>query len=72
MAKTKAAEKKAPAKDAGGELGNKDYARELRKLHIELVKLQEWVKHKGLKVCVVFEGRDGAARAAPSRRSPSA
>ncbi len=43
-------------------LSNKDYARELKKLHVELVKLQEWVKHKGLKVCVVFEGRDGAGK----------
>jgi len=44
------------------ELSGKDYARELKKLHVELVKLQEWVKHKGLKVCVVFEGRDGAGK----------
>jgi polyphosphate kinase 2 len=29
---------------------------------VELVKLQEWVKHKGLKVCIVFEGRDGAGK----------
>jgi polyphosphate kinase 2 len=43
-------------------LSNKDYAREMKKLHIELVKLQEWVKHKGLKVCIVFEGRDGAGK----------
>ncbi len=41
---------------------NKDYEKDLRKLHVELVKLQEWVKHKGLKVCVVFEGRDGAGK----------
>src|SRR5262245_2364720 len=41
---------------------NKDYERELSKLHVELVKLQGWVKHKGLKVCVVFEGRDGAGK----------
>ena len=34
----------------------------MKKLHVELVKLQEWVKHKGLKVCVVFEGRDGAGK----------
>jgi len=33
-----------------------------RKLHVELVKLQEWVKHKGLRVCIVFEGRDGAGK----------
>jgi polyphosphate kinase 2 len=44
------------------ELSNKDYEKELKKLHIELVKLQEWVKHKGLKVCIVFEGRDGAGK----------
>src|SRR5512136_3321389 len=34
----------------------------MRKLHVELVKLQEWVKYKGLKVCIVFEGRDGAGK----------
>jgi polyphosphate kinase len=44
------------------ELSGKEYARELKKLHIELVKLQEWVKHKGLRICVVFEGRDGAGK----------
>ena len=43
-------------------LKTKDYDWELAKLHVELVKLQEWVKHKGLKVCVVFEGRDGAGK----------
>jgi polyphosphate kinase len=43
-------------------LSGKDYARELEKLHVELVKLQEWVKRKGLKVCIVFEGRDGAGK----------
>ena len=39
-----------------------DYQRELRKLHEELVKLQRWVVAKGLKVCIVFEGRDGAGK----------
>src|SRR6476620_7337813 len=43
-------------------LKGQDYARELEKLHVELVKLQEWVRHKGLKVCIVFEGRDGAGK----------
>jgi polyphosphate kinase 2 len=43
-------------------LTGKDYAKRMEKLHVELVKLQEWVKHKGLKVCVVFEGRDGAGK----------
>lgn len=43
-------------------LGRKDYEKELARLHVELVKLQRWVVHKGLKVCVVFEGRDGAGK----------
>jgi polyphosphate kinase len=43
-------------------LSSKDYERELKKLHVELVKLQQWVQAKGLKVCVVFEGRDGAGK----------
>src|SRR5687768_7087190 len=41
---------------------NKAYERALYDLHVELVKLQEWVKHKGLKVCIIFEGRDGAGK----------
>jgi polyphosphate kinase 2 len=49
----------APVKE---KLTGKMYAKELAKLHVELVKLQEWVKFKGLKVCVVFEGRDGAGK----------
>lgn len=43
-------------------LSRKDYDQELRRLHVELVKLQQWVVHKGLKVCVIFEGRDGAGK----------
>jgi polyphosphate kinase 2 len=43
-------------------LKRKAYDAALEKLHVELVRLQEWVKHKGLKVCVVFEGRDGAGK----------
>jgi polyphosphate kinase len=43
-------------------LKGRDYDRELATLHVELVKLQLWVQHKGLKVCVVFEGRDGAGK----------
>lgn len=43
-------------------LKGKEYQRALKKLHVELVKLQEWIKHKGLKVCIVFEGRDGAGK----------
>lgn len=44
------------------ELGRKEYEKELERLHVELVKLQRWVVHKGLKVCIVFEGRDGAGK----------
>jgi polyphosphate kinase 2 len=43
-------------------LGRRAYDKELERLHVELVKLQEWVVHKGLRVCVVFEGRDGAGK----------
>jgi polyphosphate kinase 2 len=53
---------KEKASDEPVKLSNKDYSRELKKLHVELVNLQEWVKHAGLKICVVFEGRDGAGK----------
>ena len=43
-------------------LKGKDYAREMEALHVEMVKLQQWVVHKGLKVLIVFEGRDGAGK----------
>jgi polyphosphate kinase 2 len=46
----------------GEKLKRKDYDKQLKRLHVELVKLQQWVVHKGLKVCVVFEGRDGAGK----------
>ncbi|MEO5377871.1 MAG: polyphosphate kinase 2 [Magnetococcus sp. DMHC-6] len=45
-----------------------DYLKELAKLHIELVKLQEWVKVKGLKVVVLFEGRDAAGKGGVIKR----
>src|SRR5687767_884553 len=50
------------SKRSGDALSGKKYAKEIKKLHIELVKLQEWVRHEGLKVCIVFEGRDGAGK----------
>jgi polyphosphate kinase 2 len=43
-------------------LSRKEYEEELELLHIELVKLQLWAQHAGLKVCVVFEGRDTAGK----------
>ncbi|HMW31681.1 MAG TPA: polyphosphate kinase 2, partial [Plasticicumulans sp.] len=63
--KKKAAKKTAAATaldGAGGKLDKKTYERELRRLHVELVKLQRWVVHAGLKVVIVFEGRDTAGK----------
>ena len=64
----------APGKDEG-KLTGKKYDKELRKLQGELCQLQEWVKHKGLRVIIVFEGRDaagkgGTIRAITERVSP--
>ena len=47
---------------AEGKLKSKIYEKELRRLHVELVKLQEWAVHTGAKICVNFEGRDGAGK----------
>jgi polyphosphate kinase 2 len=64
--KGKAVSKKMAAKQEDSQpkerLKRKDYDQELERLHVELVKLQQWVVHKGLKVCIVFEGRDGAGK----------
>ena len=53
---------KRTAAPAEKKLKRKEYERELDRLHVELVKLQEWVLAKRLRVCVVFEGRDGAGK----------
>src|SRR5437899_456598 len=45
-----------------GKLTRKEYEKRLAKLHVELVEVQEWVKKKGVKICIVFEGRDGAGK----------
>ena len=45
-----------------GKLKESTYQHELNKLHVQLVKSQQWVVHKGLKVCIIFEGRDGAGK----------
>src|SRR5437588_1791751 len=47
---------------ANGKLKRNEYQQELARLHVEFVKLQQWVVHKGLKVCILFEGRDGAGK----------
>ena len=44
------------------------YEKELSKLQIELVKLQEWIKHEGLRVVVIFEGRDAAGKGGTIKR----
>jgi polyphosphate kinase 2 len=49
-------------------LKNKIYLRELARLQVELVKLQGWIKHKGLKVVVIFEGRDAAGKGGVIKR----
>src|SRR3954468_1673098 len=61
--------------DEGKKLKSKKYEKELRKLQSELCRLQEWVKHKGLRAIIVFEGRDaagkgGTIRALTERVSP--
>ncbi|MET0987086.1 MAG: polyphosphate kinase 2 [Steroidobacteraceae bacterium] len=53
---------KRPDESQSGPLKRKDYEKELERLHGELVKAQQWIVQKGLKVCVVFEGRDGAGK----------
>ena len=45
-----------------------DYGRELARLQVELVKLQEWIRHKGLKVVAIFEGRDAAGKGGAIKR----
>jgi polyphosphate kinase 2 len=52
----------AAADEKRGKMKNKEYEEHLKKLHAELVKLQLWVQHKGLKIVVVFEGRDTAGK----------
>src|SRR5207253_6028957 len=47
---------------ANGRLKRKQYEKELSRLQAELCKLQDWVKYKGLRVVVVFEGRDAAGK----------
>ncbi|MEE4143564.1 MAG: polyphosphate kinase 2 [Halieaceae bacterium] len=60
--KDKKRERNKEDESAPRKLSRKEYQKELERLHVELVKLQQWVVHKGLKVCIVFEGRDGAGK----------
>src|SRR6187431_3170613 len=54
--------------DSSTPMTNKDYEREMRRLHGELVALQEWVKTTGARVCIVFEGRDTAGKGGTIKR----
>lgn len=55
-------------KKKGRKLDKHIYETELAKMQVELVKLQEWIKHEGLKVVVVFEGRDAAGKGGSIKR----
>ena len=70
--KTKKAEKlQSDSKDRRTKkkkISNELYEKELARLQIELVKLQEWIKHKGLRVVVLFEGRDAAGKGGAIKR----
>jgi polyphosphate kinase 2 len=58
-----------PPKAGGGKkMKESDFEKELAKLHLELVRMQDWVKAKGLKVVVLFEGRDAAGKGGTIKR----
>jgi polyphosphate kinase 2 (PPK2 family) len=61
MGMAKIQEKKDPSAQSEP-LSYKEYRKALFHLHVELVKLQEWVVQTGSKICIVFEGRDGAGK----------
>src|ERR1700732_1390218 len=62
MTDTKNSDAKNDESGADGKLKRKEYEQELARLHVEFVKLQQWVVQKGFKVCILFEGRDGAGK----------
>ncbi len=53
---------------SNGKLSKKFYEKELNRMQIELVRLQEWIKFKGLRVVVIFEGRDAAGKGGTIKR----
>jgi len=62
------AEPAATQPEPGAKMKTRDYEREMRRLHGELVAMQEWVKATGAKVCIVFEGRDTAGKGGTIKR----
>src|SRR5690242_15800760 len=61
-------ERKGDADGPPAKMKRKEYEREMRVLHGELVAMQEWVKSTGAKICVVFEGRDTAGKGGTIKR----
>jgi polyphosphate kinase 2 len=61
-------ENAAPEESRSTKLERKPYEEELARLQLELIKLQEWVKHAGHKVVVIFEGRDAAGKGGTIKR----
>ena len=55
-------------KEKPGKMKRKEFEKELEKLQVELVKLQRWVVHEGLRVIIVFEGRDAAGKGGTIKR----
>ena len=69
MSKSASGAKDIPAgSEAAAPLNKKDYERDLFKLQIELVKMQDWVKHTGARIVIVLEGRDAAGKGGVIRR----
>jgi polyphosphate kinase 2 len=58
----------APRANPGPELKTKKYEKALKRLQRELVKMQEWVSERGVRVCVLFEGRDAAGKGGTIKR----
>ena len=61
-------ERRATLEPKREKLSNKTYEKELARLQIELVKIHQWVKHEGLKVVAIFEGRDAAGKGGVIKR----
>ncbi len=72
MSKKKSKDKEVAAKEKGNgkkkRMSRKEFDKELERLQVELCKLQEWVKAKGLRVIVIFEGRDAAGKGGVLKR----
>ena len=58
--------------NGSGKMPQSTYDKKMQKLQRELVKLQEWVRHEGLKMCVLFEGRDDLHRRPAPKVQPGA